>query len=521
MNMTTILTNGLSLPQTGRRAAGTALSLLLLLALPAVAPAQFSYTTDYRTIAITGYTGPGGDVTIPSTIDGLPVTCIEWWAFWDNLNLTNVTIPDGVTKIGWAAFRGCSSLVSINIPNGVQEIEGETFVNCSSLANITIPNSVTQLGGSAFACCGLTSITIPDSVTCMGTCVFMGCLNLTNLILGKSITDIMDIAFCGTRITSVVIPNTVTNIGRSAFEGCSSLTGVTIGTNVDTIGITAFASCTNLTVVYCQGNAPSIDPTAFANDNSATVYYLPGTTGWGATLGGRPTALWDPPTIRTPPRSQTAEENSPVSLRLKASGERPLVCLWYLNGTNLLSWGTNCWLLLTNLQSDRAGAYTAVISNSFGAITSSPAILQVIAPVERRPAARVKLMGQVGSSFRLDCANSLSPSAQWSTLGSVSLTNTSQDYFDVSDPLPPLRVYRAWQTANSALRPTLELQVVPAITLRGSVGTSLRIDYINQYGPTNAWVTLDTVTLTNASQLYFDTSSIGQPARLWRLVPVP
>jgi hypothetical protein len=34
-------------------------------------------------------------------------------------------------------------------------------------------------------------------------------------------------------------------------------------------------------------------------------------------------------------------------------------------------------------------------------------------------------------------------------------------------------------------------------------------------------VTLDTITLIDSSQLYFDTSSIGQPARLWRIVPVP
>ena len=30
----------------------------------------------------------------------------------------------------------------------------------------------------------------------------------------------------------------------------------------------------------------------FSGDNNATVYYLPGTTGWGTTFGGRPTALW-------------------------------------------------------------------------------------------------------------------------------------------------------------------------------------------------------------------------------------
>jgi hypothetical protein len=49
----------------------------------------------------------------------------------------------------------------------------------------------------------------------------------------------------------------------------------------------------------------------------------------------------------------------------------------------------------------------------------------------------------------------------------------------------------------------------------------VRLDYINRFGPIDAWITLDTVALTNTSQLYFDTSSIGQPARLWRVVPVP
>jgi hypothetical protein len=53
------------------------------------------------------------------------------------------------------------------------------------------------------------------------------------------------------------------------------------------------------------------------------------------------------------------------------------------------------------------------------------------------------------------------------------------------------------------------------------VNESLRLDYINAIGPTDAWVTLDTITLTNPSQLYFDVSSIGQPTRLYRIVPVP
>ncbi len=40
-------------------------ALLLLLALPEAVQAQFTFTTNNGAITITGYTGPGGDVTIP------------------------------------------------------------------------------------------------------------------------------------------------------------------------------------------------------------------------------------------------------------------------------------------------------------------------------------------------------------------------------------------------------------------------------------------------------------------------
>ena len=52
------------------------LPLLLVLTLPAAVQAQYNYMTDNGTITITGYTCFGGAVTIPDTIDGLPVTSI-------------------------------------------------------------------------------------------------------------------------------------------------------------------------------------------------------------------------------------------------------------------------------------------------------------------------------------------------------------------------------------------------------------------------------------------------------------
>jgi hypothetical protein len=79
---------------------------------------------------ITKYTGPGGAVTIPASIDG-----------------------KSVIGIGESTFRGCINLASVTIPEGVVSIGNEAFVFCSSLRSITIPDSVTSIGYGAFGVC--------------------------------------------------------------------------------------------------------------------------------------------------------------------------------------------------------------------------------------------------------------------------------------------------------------------------------------------------------------------------------
>jgi hypothetical protein len=144
--------------------------------------------------------------------------------------------------------------------------------------DVAIPSTinglpVTSIGDGAFAGSSLTSVTIPNSVTSIGDGAFYGCWSLS----------------------SVTIPNSVTSIGDWTFFNCVSLASVTIPDSVTSIGDNAFQDCTSLTSVYFQGNAPSADSSVFNGDNSATVYYLAGATGWGATFGGRPTGLWNPP----------------------------------------------------------------------------------------------------------------------------------------------------------------------------------------------------------------------------------
>jgi uncharacterized repeat protein (TIGR03803 family) len=229
-----------------------------------------------------------------------------------------------------------------------------------------------------------------------------------------------------------------------------------------------------------------------------------------------------PPSLAMLPQSQTVESDCGVSFAARVSGFPPPGCQWFLNGTNALEGCTNWFLELTNVQSGDLGAYTLVISSAFGAVTSAPVMLNVIPPVQRRPVPAISVMGDTGSSLNVEYTDSLGSPSSWLPLNIVSLTNPPQYYFDISTPLPSQRFYRVWETGTPTVLPSLNLSsMATAITLTGNIGDSLRLDYINAIGPTNAWATLSTVTLTNTSQLYFDTSAWMQPQRLYRLVQVP
>ena len=90
---------------------------------------DFVYEVDGGKVTITDYTGAGGDVMVPSMIDGLPVTTIGDNAFCYCTGLTSITLPEGCTTIGYYAFSGCTGLTSITLPDGCSIGEG-AFEGC-------------------------------------------------------------------------------------------------------------------------------------------------------------------------------------------------------------------------------------------------------------------------------------------------------------------------------------------------------------------------------------------------------
>ena len=224
---------------------------------------------------ITGYTGPGGAITIPSTLGGYPTTAISN-AFSYNTNLTSVTIPSSVTTIWGGAFADCHALTSVTIPSSVTSIGEGAFTYCTQLPSVTIGSGVTSIGDDAFSgCYVLTSVTIPNSVITIGDYAFDEC-HLTSVTIPSSVTSIGESAFGGCQLTSVTIPSSVTSIGQQAFAGCP-LTSVTIPSSVTSIGESAFEGCDNLTSINVDTNNPiytSVDGVLY-NKNVSVLIQCP------------------------------------------------------------------------------------------------------------------------------------------------------------------------------------------------------------------------------------------------------
>lgn len=211
---------------------------------------------------LTQYSGPGGDVEIPSN-----VTSIGSYAFYNCFDLTNVTIPSSVTSIEEGAFFGCSNLNSINISSGVTSIGKSAFVRCTSLTNVVIPNGVTSIEESTFdECTGLTSVSLPDSITNIGGAAFNSCSSLTNLSIPEKVVTIGESAFSGCHgLKNIILPNSVKNIGLSAFSNCHNLESINIPQGVTSIDFQTFYGCNKLTSISIPDSVVSIGEGVFYN----------------------------------------------------------------------------------------------------------------------------------------------------------------------------------------------------------------------------------------------------------------
>ena len=252
-----------------------------------------------------------GDVVIPDTIDGYPVTTIEICAFDYCIKITSLEIPESITKIEDFAFYACVnmkkvllpesltvlpstifgdcwSLENVNIPSGVKIIQNSAFTECFSLSEISIPAGVISIKSGAFSgtaireislpeglqelgdcafsnCYKLEQINIPDGVKIIDGSTFAGCLSLEKIEFSDELTEIGDYAFeCCYSLSNVVFPETLKKIGNGSFSYCLALDEIVIPKSVTEVGEEAFDSCNNLKKICVENSEAKIGTGAFA-----------------------------------------------------------------------------------------------------------------------------------------------------------------------------------------------------------------------------------------------------------------
>ena len=248
--------------------------------------------------------------------------------YLNNELVTDLVIPDSVTKIEERAFGSFDGLTSITIGDSVTSIGDYAFAYCSGLTSVTIGDSVTTIGDYAFAyCSSLASITCYaptpptiynntfNSINTYGTLYYPDgsdysnwlsilksyCWNVTitaqynvtssyNYRALSSTSEISHLYVNGTKVTDfgnqysfkskgsytvgIVLKDNVVDI-QTMFSNVEALNSVIINNSVTSIGNYAFSGCSNLTSITIPDSVTSIGSYAFDDCSKLTSITIP------------------------------------------------------------------------------------------------------------------------------------------------------------------------------------------------------------------------------------------------------
>ena len=177
-----------------------------------------------------------GEVVIPSTVQGVPVTQIHHGAFRGCTQITSVVLPETMEWIGDRAFCDCTGLTSVHLNEGLKMIEGCAFQNCD-LTSVVIPPNVDMYEEVFEGCTNLEKVTFEDSdrYLIVPPYCFADCTSLKEVNLGiHNSLQIERYAFlrCSALEEITIPPITRSNrdvcLNRCLFKGCESLKTVSV-----------------------------------------------------------------------------------------------------------------------------------------------------------------------------------------------------------------------------------------------------------------------------------------------------
>ena len=234
-----------------------------------------------------------------------------------------------------------------------------------------------------------------------------------NLIYTLTLTNAGPQAAANVTATDT-LPSNATFLSASA--GCT----YTNGTVVCATAILAAAASSSFTVTLAPlDNGPFTNAVSVATITPESV-----TANNSASLISTQSATM-PPTIVTPPQSQPVIVGSNATINVTSSGAPPLGYQWFFNVTNLLD-STSNTLVLPSVSTNNNGGYSVIVTNDYGAATSSVATLTVVfqPSIITQPQSRTNLAGS-NATFSVTATGTAPLSYRWFFNATNQLASTS------------------------------------------------------------------------------------------------
>ena len=213
---------------------------------------------------LTSISIPPSVTSIGYAFDNLQAVYISDVAAWCAIDFTisygsrwNPTLCSNPLYYAQSLYLNGKEVTDLVIPEGVTRIGNLSFMNCGQLTSVTIPSTLTSIGSGAFNGCSQLSAVYISDLASWSTIDFevesKGIYNGMGVRYTTYTSNPLSIAhhlyLNGKEITDLIIPEGVTKIGQNAFCHCQSLTSVTIPSTVNSIGMGAFAGCKQLEAV--------------------------------------------------------------------------------------------------------------------------------------------------------------------------------------------------------------------------------------------------------------------------------